>query len=303
MNANAPKRTWSEGDGLVSVIIPCYNAAKFIGRTLDSAYSQRGVSLEVVLVDDGCTDDSVGVVKRRYPNTAVFRHENGANRGYARSVALAVSKARGEFIAFLDADDLWLSGEYLLRQVDELRRRPECVLSLMNGFAIDQDDNILWKWNDESVYKDFDKRSILQNCFMLTGATVVRREALLEAGGVDVALQAIDHDMWIRLSELGDFAVIPEPLFGYRQHPGQISHRRKQWEDGFAIMRKTAGRGFYSPGEIRRRKAVLHYRLAQHDLATRRYLSLAGHCLAAVACDPQRAFSQAWRFLLRKLRG
>ena len=57
MNANAPKRTWSEGDGLVSVIIPCYNAAKFIGRTLDSAYSQRGVSLEVVLVDDGCTDD------------------------------------------------------------------------------------------------------------------------------------------------------------------------------------------------------------------------------------------------------
>ncbi|MFP5221228.1 MAG: glycosyltransferase [Acidobacteriota bacterium] len=285
---------------LVSVIIPCFNAEKFIQRTLESVYSQKHVCFEVVLVDDGCSDGSIEIVRSLFPNVRIHSHEGHGNKGYAASVNLGISKAGGGYLAFLDADDVWLVDTYLSEQVATLENHPEAVLSFCNGVAIDQNDRVLWHWNEESLFVNFDKRLILQNCFMLTGSTVVRRSAMALVGDFNVSLQSADHDMWIRLSELGDFACSPRPVLGYRQHPGQISSRRKQWEDGFAILRDVRRRGYYNAGEIFRRKAVLHYRLSAHDKSQAAYVSMLFHALMSLFYDPARALSQAKRWALTR---
>lgn len=282
----------------VSVIIPCYNAEKYIKRTLESVFSQTGVSYEVILVDDGCSDGSIGIVREHFGDVKIFAHENNANKGYAASVNLAISKANGLYYAFLDADDVWLVETYLFEQVKSIESDSKAVLSMCNGYAVDENDRVAWKWNDDGLFDGFDKRRILQNCFMLTGATVVRRSAMDIVGPFNESLQSADHDMWIRLSEIGDFAYSAKPMFGYRQHPGQISSRRRQWEDGFDILRGVEARGYYTSAEIRMRRAVLHYRLALHDRFCGAYLSMIGHGMLSVIHDPLRSLAMMKGFAL-----
>jgi glycosyltransferase involved in cell wall biosynthesis len=97
---------------LVSVVVPCYNRARLIPRAVKSVQEQNFESLEIVLVDDGSSDDTVGVVERlktTEPRIRFLRHER--NRGEAAARNTGVKNARGRYIAFLDSDDEWLPGK------------------------------------------------------------------------------------------------------------------------------------------------------------------------------------------------
>lgn len=107
----------------VSVLIPCYNAGRFLGQALDSVLGQTYQDYEIIVADDGSEDDSAAVCAR-YPQVRYFYH---AHSGISVTRNLAVSKARGALIAFLDADDLW-HPEKLEKQVAYLDAHPECRL-------------------------------------------------------------------------------------------------------------------------------------------------------------------------------
>jgi len=275
-------------DCLISVVIPCYNCKKFIFDTLNSVYSQECVDFEVILIDDGSTDGSGDFVRNNFSNVHVYIHSDGINLGFAHSINLAVSKSKGKYIAFLDSDDLWIDKFYLFKQANNINKT-NAVLSFCNSYAIDVSGNILWKWNSDKLYNNFDKRLILQNCFLLTGSTMVDKLAFQRVGGMDTSLQSADHDLWIKLAEIGDFVFLSDFMFGYRQHPNQISQRRRQWEDGFAIIDGVKNRGFFSNEEIQKRKAVLHYRLFEHDFRHRKFFKGCFHALKAFFLDPTRA--------------
>ncbi len=118
-------------DPTVSVIIPLYNAGPYIEETLASVLSQTVTSTEIIVVDDGSTDDGPERVRRHAERHTgrcqLLRHPGGVNRGQGPSRNLGIVAARGEYVAFLDADDVWLPGK-LERQMGVFARHPEVVL-------------------------------------------------------------------------------------------------------------------------------------------------------------------------------
>lgn len=273
----------------VSIIVPVYNAERWIGRTLESALAQTFKDTEVIVVDDGSQDGSAEVV-RRYP-VQYIRQEN-AGQAAALNAGLAV--AQGEFIAFLDSDDLW-KPEKLTACVAALRARPDAVLVYTNGDAIGPDDELLWRLLPDDHVPPTASEMLL-NCVICCPAQVVARASRLQP--FTEGLQSTDHDQWVRMREKGPFAYIAEPLTRYRRRPGQQSLSRRQWEDGFRILESARERYPYARSTLRRRAAVIHYRLGQYDLAHGARVRALSHWLQAGFLDPKRA----WQELRGRLR-
>ena len=267
----------------VSVIIPLFDAEQWIGRTLESVLAQTHKDTEVIVIDDGSRDGSAQIV-RRYP-VQYFRQENA---GQAAALNAGMQRARGELIAFLDADDLWKPGK-LAACVAALKAQPEAVLCYSNGDAIGADDELLWRLlPDDHVAPSANE--MLLDCVICCPAQVVARASQL--GPFTTGLQSTDHDQWVRMREKGPFAYLGEPLAQYRRRPGQQSLSRRQWEDGFTILESARRRYPYPPSTLRRRAAVIHYRLGQYDLRHGARVRGLGHWLRAGVLDPQRAWQE-----------
>src|ERR1700688_2815435 len=110
----------------VSVLIPCYNAEKYVGETLESVFRQTWPELEVIVVDDGSTDGSAAVVRSfARPNLRLIQQ---ANRGQTGALNVCCSQATGDFVQYLDADDL-IDPDKIALQVERLRSAPRCIAS------------------------------------------------------------------------------------------------------------------------------------------------------------------------------
>ncbi len=207
----------------VSVVIPVYNAARFLADTLTSVVGQTYTDYEVLLVDDGSTDDS-GVICQRYARTypdriRLLRKPNG---GPASARNLGIRMAKGQYIAFLDADDLWLPRK-LEKQVAYLEAQPADV-GLVYTRAVKFDDEGVWKlpvcyqkpavagW----VYWD------LLRCNPIPSpSALVRKICFDRVGYFDESLDIIeDHDMWSRIAKVYRIALLDEILCLYREHHG-----------------------------------------------------------------------------------
>jgi len=135
----------------VSVLIPCYNADRFIGETLESIFRQTWPSIQVVVVDDGSTDQSADVIRSfARPNLTLIKQEN---RGQTASLNVCLLHASGDFVQYLDADDL-LDSEKIERQINRLIDHPNCVASAEWGRFYTSTDEA--KFNPEPVWRDLD---------------------------------------------------------------------------------------------------------------------------------------------------
>src|SRR5687768_9931393 len=121
----------------VSVVIPVYNRAKYVGETIESVLSQTYQDFELIVVDDGSTDGSRKVLESFGNRVTVLEHPNRENRGQSAAINRGLAAARGEFVGMLDSDDLWLPRKLEL-QVGFLDKHPEIGLVYGNGRAIDQ---------------------------------------------------------------------------------------------------------------------------------------------------------------------
>ncbi|MGI8468317.1 MAG: glycosyltransferase family 2 protein [Pyrinomonadaceae bacterium] len=190
---------------VVSVIIPAYNVAGFISETLDSVFSQTYRNYEIVLVNDGSPDTPAleNALENYYENIVYIKQTNG---GTATARNTAIENSRGEFLAFLDGDDIWLP-DYLESQLGELDDK-KCDLiycdATLFGASCAKGETFMTKARSHGAVTA--ESLISGNCSVITSGTIARREKIVEAGMFDANLPRIgmeDFDLWFRLAKTG----------------------------------------------------------------------------------------------------
>ena len=197
----------------VSVVIPAYNAAKTLAPTIESVQAQSYQDLEVIVVDDGSSDETMSVAAGFGPPVQCVRTANG---GVSRARNRGLEEATGELVAFLDADDLW-KPEKLEYQVRLLEGRPEAGISTTGSTKVDEGLTPLAE--APAVTVEDPCQALLLNSMVLgqISSALVRRSLAIESGGFDERLsQCADWDFFIRLARRTEFAVIAAPLVLYR---------------------------------------------------------------------------------------
>jgi glycosyltransferase involved in cell wall biosynthesis len=204
---------------LVSVIIPTLNRAKYLRQCIESALSQDYPNLEVIVVDNGSTDNTPEILASFGNKIRRLKEEK---RGISAARNKGLRAAQGEFIAFLDSDDFYLPGKISL-SARKLLGDYSIALVSTDYVLVDSEGRRI-----RTVIKDHPQPSeflwtFLEDFFCLRPSTTLLRKKCLEKSGYfdETAVSAEDNDMWFRILKAGyHFGHIPEPLTAYREHPG-----------------------------------------------------------------------------------
>ena len=278
--------------GKVSVIIPCYNRGKYLGEAIDSVLGQTYRNIELIIVDDGSTDDSLNIARIYSDKITILQHPNGENRGQSASINLGLRSIDGEYVAILDSDDYWILDK-LEKQVTFLQDHPDIGLVYGNALMVDADGNKLFRrYGDDHQEKNIDGSVLLDCYFSVPSNSLVRHTVYDLVGGFDESMRAAqDHDMAVRIAEVAKLGFINELMFNYRRHGASISsgHASLRWQNGFRILDNALERHRYPSGVVRQRRAVLHFRVGQCQLQEKKRVKAAGHFLQALVNDPLRS--------------
>lgn len=207
---------------MISVVIPAYNAGRFIRRTIDSVLAQTYTDYEIIVIDDGSTDNTGEVVKS-YGTKVCYIYQQNAGDGGARNAGIYAAK--GEWIAFLDHDDEWLP-EKLRLQMELLKRNPQLRWCAANFYKQSEsrkitagDERVLIAaLSSRDYFENFFSAVSEGKCRFMTSTMMVHKEAFEGAGIFDVHwMRCADLDMWWRIA-------YQFPRIGYAAKPLAILH-------------------------------------------------------------------------------
>ena len=252
---NGPGRPASDrGEPRISVIVPAYNAEKTLLETIDSVRRQTFSDFELLVIDDGSTDGTLGRLRSvRDPRLRVISYPNG---GLAAARNRGIEHSRGEFISFIDADDLWTPDKLEL-QIQALHRHPEAALAYSWTAFVDQRGGFLFakepSYFEGDVYAD-----LLRSCFVASGSNIlVRRSSADVAGHFDTALRAAqDWDFCLRVAARWPFVVVPRYQILYRIWEGAMSGSAERCEQACLLISDRASTGTSSMSFQRRRESL-----------------------------------------------
>ncbi|MDP3980817.1 MAG: glycosyltransferase [Chlamydiota bacterium] len=223
----------------VSIIIPCFNSSKTITDTLNSVLMQTLQGWEALVINDGSTDSSLERIKSFCQKDPRIKLISQKNQGVAEARNSGIKMAQGEYIIFLDADDL-LFPRMLDRTVRMLRKNTDCGVAYCDWITSDYNlVNMIWTNSfigKRNPYSDL----VEQNRFQ-PNVLLIRRNVVDELGGFDVTLPPCeDWDMWIRIARQGvGFIRVPEALALYRMTPGSMSRKvSKGLKGGLAVIER-----------------------------------------------------------------
>src|SRR5688572_22806298 len=212
-------------DELISVIIPAHNVARFVGRTLDSVLQQTHHALDVVVVDDGSTDNTAEVVQSIAQGDPRMRLLRSDKLGVSAARNLAIAQAKAQLIAPIDADDIW-HRDKLTRQLAIMRAGSD-RLGLVYCWSRGIDDNdrvILPSWNDSSARGDVLQDIVIRGIAGNGSTTLIKRRFIEAVGGYDTtATLSEDWKFYTALAGVCEFDVVPQYLVGYRLHEDSAS--------------------------------------------------------------------------------
>jgi glycosyltransferase involved in cell wall biosynthesis len=204
---------------LVSAIIPTYNCSRYLEEAIDSALAQTYPHVEVVVVDDGSTDQTAGVAAS-YGNAVKYVYQE--NRGTATARNTGIAHSRGELIALLDHDDRWLP-EKLERQVPYFED-PTVGMVHTGGRVIDIQSKAIT--SEYLPQAELDVHDLMEWCRVGCATTMFRRSVIERVGVFDEALPgADDWDMWIRIAAVSRVMGCPEILVEIGEHPADQGKR------------------------------------------------------------------------------
>lgn len=225
---------------LVSIIMPLYNGEQFLEAAVQSVLAQSYGNWELLIVDDGSKDGGFALAKKIAETDSriyVFQHEKGANRGVSATRNLAISKSKGEYLALLDCDDVWLDNK-LEKQVPILRQYPEVGLVYSQAQVIDEEGTIIDEKHSEAerlnrkpvfgaglAHKaSNDLKLLLAIYFRVPASSALMRKSfvnMLANFKEELKYQVEDAFLFFRLLDKHSIYFIPETLIHYRVHGAQ----------------------------------------------------------------------------------
>ncbi|MDQ0577134.1 glycosyltransferase family 2 protein [Agromyces albus] len=303
---------------IVTIVIPLYNGGRFIDETLRSVLTQTYSQFEVVVVDDGSTDDGPGIVRTHLSDPRVQLVQNPLlGVAEARNMGAARASGHSMYLVFLDADDLW-DPEALGALVDAVNRRPDAAGAFVLAEYIDGDGNVLYPGDfprhmrgredlrgerlvprDSTADVQFE-HLFLSNLVYPPSCLLVRRTAFEAAGGFDGRYLAEDWEFVVRLAKQGPFVPVDRVLVGYRRHALNTSGNRARNVRGARQIWAAVYHGdFESDGTRKLIRGIWRAhqaRTARRKLAEARALIVRGKLL----CGMSRAADGIAHALLRQ---
>ncbi len=289
----------------VSVVIPGYNCAAYIGQTLASVLAQPVDGLEVLLVDDGSTDDTVAIAIAcaQGLNDPRLRVIQLANGGVCKARNRGIAEARGSYICLLDHDDWWYPHK-LPRQLEEMARHPEAgvVFSTFERWFPNATDgrfpapeSVDVSATPDDIDPDFSgwiHHQFLLDCWMLTSTSMFRREVFERCGTFDESLPfSEDWDLWLRVAREFQFIQLRRPTTLYRMHASQGSGYHRPVDYRTRLLERTAAEHGLSSRDGRTiTRQQFNHQLARYHADFARGELHAGRRRSALA-----GYSRAWR--------
>ena len=209
---------------LVSVVMSCYNAERWVSEAIDSVIGQSMPDFEFIVLDDGSTDNTARIVEEHAARDGRIIVVRKPNTGLGDSLNQGIARARGEWIARLDADDV-CEPDRLARQL-EAARRDGAVVFVGSGLKlIDEHGRVFATHRYPTSHRRLVSHLRHVMKFPPHSSALVRTEALRRAGGYRTRIRrAQDWDLWLRLSALGKLTCVDAPLVRVRKHSEQVSH-------------------------------------------------------------------------------
>ena len=228
-----------KGSLLVSIITPSYNQGGFIEETIKSVLSQDYPEIEYIVIDGGSTDNTVEILKK-YEGRLKWVSEK--DRGQSDAINKGFGMARGEILAWLNSDDIYLSGA-VSKAVEFLRNHPDVKVIYGNARFCDESGKIIGEYCPPDI---FDYKSLAFYNSICQPSTFFRRDAFFDVGGIDLSLHHLmDHDLWMKMAKRFKVAYIPEFLSIYRLHDESKSvsdlHGLKRNEESLYIRKMHYG--------------------------------------------------------------
>lgn len=214
-----------DSKGLVSIITPTYNRRDFIVDAIESVIAQTYSDWELLIVDDGSTDDTKDLITPYLQDPRIsYTYQSNHGQAYARQQAL--KSAKGQYVAFLDSDNLWLP-ERLEKEIVQLDANPDIDVCYGDLITIDEQGNELSRENMKRYSGDIAPLMIRQN-FVSMNTTLIRKEAIERVGGFRSSVaRGDDYDLYLRMSAESKFLYIKEYLAKYRVMENQISSNKE----------------------------------------------------------------------------
>jgi hypothetical protein len=242
---------------LFSVIIPTYNRETLVGATLDSVFAQQFADAEIIVVDDGSTDETIARVAGFGDRVRILRQDH---RGCAAARNLGAREARGEYLAFLDSDDLWFPWTLrVFAETIETWNRPAIVAGKLYPFV---DEAELSHVRETALVNvggpDFLSTALKEGFALGVAHTVARRDAYLAVGGcLERDINSTDSDVLLKMGMAPGFAIVKQPsTLAYRQHAGGTTMNLEKGFAGAQLLLRHEREGVY-PGGISRRDEQL----------------------------------------------
>ncbi|HEX7034917.1 MAG TPA: glycosyltransferase [Pseudomonadales bacterium] len=300
----APDSTgFSTPTPLVTVAIPAYNHGRYLAEAIDSVLGQDYPAVEIIVIDDGSTDETPEVLARYAGRVEAVSQ---ANAGQSETINRAWRRARGEVVAYLSADDR-LKPHAVSTAVAALRADATLVMVYGDFDLIDPESRHVRRVRAP----EFEYRALVSDLVCPPGpGAFVRRSAVERAGGWDPSLkQSPDFEFWLRVGLLGRCARIPDALADLRVHPGSISFAPSdeyRCEEPIRIMRRYFAETSALPAGIRALEreslASAHLLAGRLHLRAGRYRQAGRAARAAAALCPRKLMSlRAGRLLANAL--
>jgi glycosyltransferase involved in cell wall biosynthesis len=212
-------------DLAVSVVMPVYNAERYVAEAVESILSQTFSGFEFLITDDGSNDGSLAILERYARQDQRIRLISRPNTGYVRALNEMLDMSRGEFIARMDADDISLPDRFR-SQVDFLMHHSECIAVGGQRLAIDSDGDPLFEILNPLTHDEIDLSNI--NGFgssICHPSVMMRRKIVIDIGKYKEKFYAAeDLDLFLRLAEHSRLANLPQVVIKYRLHPSSVGN-------------------------------------------------------------------------------
>lgn len=238
----------------ISVIIPTYNYGEYVSEALDSVLAQTYKDYEIIVIDDGSTDNTKDIVGKYIENSiGNIKYIYQENKGVSNARNTGIKNARGEYIAFLDADDIWFPDKLEL-QMDLFEKNPELGLVFCNTFSFNEHSSS--KKTGFQLNPAGEPAKILQSLVIRnrisTNTVIVKKRYFDKTGLFDEDLRfGEDYDMWLRIAKYYKVDYLNTVLTKYRLHVNNLSKINKEKEERVIIdMIKIRKRALQENPEI-----------------------------------------------------